>query len=102
MVFGPNMQNFADVARNFLIEDGAMQVHDANELEMALVKLLSDEARREQLGHNAYKVVQKNLGAIDRTVDMIVEHLDHKEHFVAPPASAEKTAAEKATAEKSA
>jgi glycosyltransferase involved in cell wall biosynthesis len=74
------------------MEDGAIQVQDANELETALAKLLSDEARREQLGHNAHKVVRKNLGAIDRTVDMIVEHLDHKEHYVAPPVTAEMSA----------
>ena len=31
--------------------------------------------RREQLGRNALKVVRENLGAIERTVEMIVEHL---------------------------
>ena len=29
MIFGPNMQNFADVARNFLAKDAAVQVRDA-------------------------------------------------------------------------
>jgi 3-deoxy-D-manno-octulosonic-acid transferase len=75
MVFGPNMQNFADVARSFLRQDGAVQVRDAAELEKALGDLLGDEARRAQLGHNALKVVHENLGAIERTVDMIVERL---------------------------
>jgi 3-deoxy-D-manno-octulosonic-acid transferase len=83
MVFGPNMQNFAEVARNFVAGDGAIQVRNAAELETALAQLLADGARREQLGSNAIKVVRENLGAIERTVDMIMEHLDSKE-FYAP------------------
>ncbi len=46
--------------------------------------LLADEARREQLGRNALKVVHENLGAIERTVDMIVERLADGEMYVAP------------------
>ena len=78
MVFGPNMQNFAEVARNFVARDGAVQVQNVAELETALAQLLADEARRVQLGSNALKVVHENLGAIERTVNMIVEHLDPK------------------------
>jgi 3-deoxy-D-manno-octulosonic-acid transferase len=84
MVFGPNMQNFADVAQNFVARDAAVQVHDTAELESAVAQLLSDAVRRDQLGHNAVKVVRENLGAIDRTVDMIVERLRHEEFYVAP------------------
>jgi 3-deoxy-D-manno-octulosonic-acid transferase len=75
MVFGPHMQNFAEVAREFVEQKGAVQVRDAAELERVLAELLADESRREQLGRNALKVVHENLGAIDRTVDMIVKHL---------------------------
>jgi 3-deoxy-D-manno-octulosonic-acid transferase len=84
MVFGPNMQNFAEVARSFLQQDGAVQVRDAAELEKALGDLLADEARRAELGRNALKVVHDNLGAIERTVDMIVEHLAASDLYVAP------------------
>ena len=84
MVFGPNMQNFTDVVRAFLAQDGAVQVRDAAELEKVLAQLLSDSDRREVLGRNALKVVRENLGAIDRTVDMIVQHLEGGELFVAP------------------
>jgi 3-deoxy-D-manno-octulosonic-acid transferase len=79
MVFGPNMQNFAEVARSFLQQDGAVQVRDAAELEKALGDLLVNEARRAELGRNALKVVHENLGAIERTVDMIVERLANRE-----------------------
>jgi 3-deoxy-D-manno-octulosonic-acid transferase len=84
MVFGPNMQNFADVARNFLARTGAMQVAGEAELEQALGELLGDEARRVDLGRNALAVVEENRGALERTVDMILEHLDGSELYVAP------------------
>lgn len=84
MVFGPNMQNFAAVTQSFVAQDGAVQVRNATELETALAELLADETRREQLGSNAAKVVRENLGAIERTVDMIVEHLDPKEFYIPP------------------
>src|SRR5204862_285560 len=48
MVFGPNMQNFAEVVRSFLARDGAVQVRDAAGLERALGDLLADAKRREQ------------------------------------------------------
>jgi 3-deoxy-D-manno-octulosonic-acid transferase len=75
MVFGPNMQNFAEVVRSFLQQGGAVQVRDAAELESVLGDLLGNEPRRRELGRNALKVVRENLGAIDRTADMIVQRL---------------------------
>jgi 3-deoxy-D-manno-octulosonic-acid transferase len=84
MVFGPNMQNFAEVVRSFREQNGAVQVRDAVELEKVLGDLLADEPRRQQLGRNAMKVVRENLGAVERTVDMIVEHLANGELYIAP------------------
>jgi len=84
MVFDPNMQNFADVTRNFLSRAGALQVADEVELEQALADLLANETRRAELGRNALAVVEENRGAVERTVDMILEHLDGGELYVAP------------------
>lgn len=84
MVFGPNMQNFAEIVSRFLEEKGAVQVQSATELEQALAGLLGDEKRRSELGANALRVVKQNLGAIDRTVEMIIAGLDHDELYIAP------------------
>lgn len=84
MVFGPNMQNFAEVARNFVEQGGAVQVKDAEEMTRAFVDLLANPARREELGRAALAVVRENLGAVERTVDMIVKHLEGGELYVAP------------------
>lgn len=84
MVFGPNMQNFAAIASAFVSAAGAVQVRDASELERVLGELLADPAKREALGRNALRVVRENQGAIERTVDMIVRHLEGGEMYVPP------------------
>ena len=86
MIFGPNMQNFEAIARGFVEKGGAIQVRDAAELEQHLDALLSDESRMAELGRNALKVVSENLGAIERTVDMIAAHLPGGEKVSASPA----------------
>jgi 3-deoxy-D-manno-octulosonic-acid transferase len=83
MIFGPNMQNFADITRSFVAQKGAIQVRDPEGLEDALAGLLADENRRVELGRNAQRVVQENLGAIDRTVEMILEQLKKHEIYIA-------------------
>ena len=83
MVLGPNMQNFADITRSFVAQKGAIQVRDAKELEDAIAGLLADEGRRAELGSNAQRVVRENLGAIDRTVEMILEQLKKREIYIA-------------------
>ena len=47
-------------------------------------ELLADENRRAELGRNALKVVAENLGAVDRTVEMILEHLKRARIYIAP------------------
>ncbi len=83
MVFGPNMQNFADIARDFVAQNAAIQVQDPETLEAAIAELLADEKRRAELGRNALKVVRENLGAIDRTVEMILELLKKRQIYIA-------------------
>jgi 3-deoxy-D-manno-octulosonic-acid transferase len=84
MVFGPNMQNFADIARSFVAEGGAVQVRDKEALEKVLGELLADATRRGELGRNAQQVVRKNLGAIDRTVEMILAKLQERQIYITP------------------
>ena len=75
IVFGPNMQNFEAIAKLLVESGGAVQVRDAVELERALGEVLSDPQRAAQLGQNALAVVKENLGAVERTVEMILTAL---------------------------
>jgi len=84
IVFGPNMQNFETVAKAFVEQNGAIQVANETELEAAMALILSDKAKAAELGRNAIQVVKQNLGAIDRTVEMIVTHIDQRDVYVAP------------------
>jgi 3-deoxy-D-manno-octulosonic-acid transferase len=82
IVFGPNMQNFADITRAFLSKKAAVQVKNQEELERAIGELLADAERRAALGRAALEVVGENLGAVERTVAMILPHLESRGIFV--------------------
>jgi len=83
VVFGPNMQNFKEITRLFLSRQAAVQVPDAAELERALEDLLANPARRAEMGVKAKAIVAENLGAVERTVEMILPHLADR-MYVAP------------------
>jgi 3-deoxy-D-manno-octulosonic-acid transferase len=84
VVFGPNMQNFKDITRIFLSQDAAVQVKDSAALERALTELLQNPARREELGQRAQAIITKNLGAVERTVEMIMPELARRNLYIAP------------------
>ena len=86
MVYGPNMQNFPAIVAAFAAGNGAVQVQDAAGLEKAFEHLLADEKGRSELGARAKEIVLKNLGAADRTVDMMLPHLHEQEVYVKPRA----------------
>jgi 3-deoxy-D-manno-octulosonic-acid transferase len=71
IVFGPHMQNFAEIAREFLAHDAAVQVESERELGQTLVSLLGDPVRRAGLGAAARALVDANRGARDRTIEAI-------------------------------
>ena len=75
VVFGPNMQNFTSIVLAFLAAQAVVQVRNGAELENTVAELLSDDRRRAELGARALGVVQQNLGATERTVELISERL---------------------------
>ena len=83
MVFGPNMENFAAIAAAFVREGGALQVANAAGLEDCLGELLDAPARREALGKKALEVVEKNQGAMQRTVEMVLAQINKKGTHIA-------------------
>ena len=75
IVFGPYMQNFAEIARAFLENDAAIQVRSGRELEHALLALLNDPVRRARLGAAARALVEANRGARGKTMTAIARTL---------------------------
>ena len=73
IVFGPYMQNFAEIARAFLEHEAAIQVRSARDLEHALLGLLNDSVRRAKLGAAARALVEANRGARGKTMTAIAK-----------------------------
>ena len=75
IVFGPHMQNFAEIARTFIENDAAIQIKSARELEHVLLALLNDPVRRARLGAAARALVEANRGARGKTMGAIARVL---------------------------
>jgi 3-deoxy-D-manno-octulosonic-acid transferase len=79
VVFGPHMENFATLAKTLVSKNGAIQVRDADSLEMAVEKLLSDGKARQQVVENAREVVTEHRGATARVAALINELRSERE-----------------------
>jgi 3-deoxy-D-manno-octulosonic-acid transferase len=75
IVFGPYMQNFAEIAEAFLNNQAALEVRDAAELAEVFVRLVGDSVERARLGAAARALVEANRGAKPRTLDAIAQLL---------------------------
>ena len=85
IVFGPHMNNFAEIARAFLENGAAEQVADAAALEATLLALVRDPVRRARLGAAARALVEANRGARTRTLDAVMELLPDSPRAVVRP-----------------
>ena len=87
IVFGPHMENFAEIAEAFLANDAAVQVRSDRELETAVVSLMGDPVRRARLGAAARALVDANRGAKDKTLAVIAGLVppDDRERSVVRP-----------------
>ena len=71
VIFGPNMNNFREVARDFIENGAAIRVEDVSRLGEAMVEVLNNEVRRTDMEKGAHEVIEKNSGAVSRTVEVI-------------------------------
>ena len=75
IIFGPHMDNFAEIADAFLTKGAAIQVRTDRELEDAVVSLMADPVRRMRLGAAARALVDENRGSKDKTLNVLAELL---------------------------
>lgn len=71
VIVGPHMENFPGVIDDFLEAGAIVTVRDAAGLEEAFMELLADRSRREEMGARARLTVEKNRGAIAKTVGAV-------------------------------
>ena len=75
ILFGPSMFNFEKIAQLFLEKDAAIQVSNADDLMKTISALLMDDLKRQKLGENAKNSFEKNRGAIDRLMKLIIPNI---------------------------
>ena len=75
IIFGPSVHNFEEIAKTLLENDSAIQVRDADELMQTISELLLDISRRNKLGSNAKTIFEKNRGAVDRLMKLIIPNI---------------------------
>ncbi len=71
VVFGPHMENFANLSRALVAAGGSIQPNDEAGLTSALRELLGDAAKREQLIRQARTVLDPHRGATERTIHLL-------------------------------
>jgi 3-deoxy-D-manno-octulosonic-acid transferase len=71
VVFGPQMQNFAALARSLVAAGGALQPEDPLALTNILRDLLRHPPQRERLVRQAWTVLDRHRGATDRTARLL-------------------------------
>jgi 3-deoxy-D-manno-octulosonic-acid transferase len=70
-VFGTSMENFQDMADQFLDGHAAVQVASAQSLGKVWIQLIQDTTLRERIGKAAREIAERNRGATDRTLDRV-------------------------------
>jgi 3-deoxy-D-manno-octulosonic-acid transferase len=78
-VFGPSMENFSEMAAQFLSAHAAVQVSSGPQLGKVWVQLIEDTPIRERMGAAARALSERNRGATEHSLGRIAAMLDGKE-----------------------
>ena len=70
-VFGPSMENFRDIAAEFLRAGAAVEARSGAELGAAWAAMLENDQRRAEMGQRARALVERHRGATAATLDRL-------------------------------
>ena len=65
-VFGPSMENFAEIASRFMEAGAAIQVESPEDAGVEWIHLLKDPEKMKRMGDTAKQLVENSRGALDR------------------------------------
>ena len=71
VLFGPCMEDFAEISRDLLAVGGARQVRDGEQLRAGLTLLLTDLAERERAGRQAQELIASRRGVTEAHIALI-------------------------------
>ena len=69
--FGPNTRNFRDIVTAMLSDDAAVVVNNGRQLTDFVRRCLEEPMYGAELGRRAQALVQRQLGATERTVELL-------------------------------
>jgi 3-deoxy-D-manno-octulosonic-acid transferase len=72
VVMGPSFENFRDIVTKMQEADGIRIVRDKDELETALIELLTDREKARAMGERGRRVFEEQQGATARAVEALV------------------------------
>ena len=74
-LFGPYNFSFRETVKELLRADAGFEVRDGPELEAALISLVGDRQRRQEVGGRARDVVLRGQGATQRNYELLIQLL---------------------------
>jgi 3-deoxy-D-manno-octulosonic-acid transferase len=74
-VFGPSMENFAEIASRFVAAGAALQVQSPEDAGVAWIELLRNPERQRKMGETAKRLVDDSRGATARALAEIAKYL---------------------------
>ena len=78
-VFGPSMENFAEIAERFVTSEAALQVASPEDAGVSWIELLRDPERNDKMGKTARRLVEESRGATERAVSAIRAELGRRQ-----------------------
>jgi len=75
-VFGPSMENFAEIASRFVAAGAAIQVESPEDVGVAWIELFRDPEHMKKMSETARQLVADSRGATDRAMVEIAKCLD--------------------------
>jgi 3-deoxy-D-manno-octulosonic-acid transferase len=75
IVFGPHMENFAEIADAFVSNAAGVQLAGEEQIDETFMSLISDPVRRARLGAAARALVEANRGAKEKSVTVLADLL---------------------------
>lgn len=74
-VFGPSMENFAEMTQRFVAAEAAVQVESPEDAGVTWIELLRSPERMARMGATAKRLVEESRGATVRALAEIAAHL---------------------------
>ena len=75
-VFGPSMENFAEIASRFVSAGAAIQVESPEDVGVAWIELFRNPQRMKEMSEKARNLVEGSRGATSRVLERIAIHLN--------------------------